>query len=321
MKLKLAALSALAMLVSACATAIPPHKALPSEARGQFSATDIVLPVRQSEIYIFVAPSQTAMYGGGGLLLALIDAGIDSSNAGTAEEAIKPLRNALVDYSFDTQMQAELQAVFSQSTWLNAGNYQVVREVTNANLDSILAASKSSAVLFVTMDYNVNWSGDIVNVNMTTHLFPKSAELSAMIEKPETSGAKTQSVNALYRNTMTFRDRAPNATGARETNLVIWEADNGARMRESLSGGARVLAELLMADLHQPLPPIDEKTTTLPKIAVDGLQGYIVKTDDRGTLVQFAIGTQMYITKAALASLPPAEARKVNKDAQQASSH
>ncbi len=225
------------------------------------------------------------MYGGGGLLLALIDAGVDSSNAGTAEEAIKPLRNALVDFNFDAQMQGELQAAFSQLDWLNAGNYRVVREVTDANLDEILAASTASAVLFVTMDYNINWSGDAVTVNMRPYLFPKSPELEAMIENPDTSGPKTHSLNALYRNVFTFRDRAPNATDVRETNLVIWEANSGAAMRNSLKHGARKLAELLMTDLHQPLAPIDEKTTTLAKTTVDGVPGYVVKTDDQGTLV------------------------------------
>lgn len=320
MKVRFAALAALATLASACATAVPPHAAMPVDARSRLAATDVVLPVKQSEIYIFVAPSQAAMYGGGGLLLALVDAGIDSSNASTAEEAIKPLRNALVDFSFDAQMQSELQSAFNQSEWLNAGNYKVVREVTDANLDSILAASTSSAVLFVTMDYNINWSGDAVTVTMRPHLFPKTPELTAMIEKPVTSGPKTSSLNALYRNVITFRDRAPNATGVRETNLVIWEANNGATMRESLKRGAGKLAELLMADLDQPLPLIDEKTTKLAKIEVDGVTGYVVKADDNGTLVQFAAGTQMYITKAALEALPN-KSRRPNKDAEPKSSY
>lgn len=304
MNLKLAALSALAMLASACATVVPVHQPLPADARTQFMATDVVVPVAQSEINILVPPSQVAMYGGGGLLLALIDAGIDSSNASTVEEAVKPLRNALVDFNFDEQMRNELETAFSQSPWLHAGNYKVVKEVTDANLDSILAASKSSGVMFVTTTYNLNWSGDSVTINIMPHLFPKSSELTAMVEKPATSGPKTSSLNALYRNVFSFRDRAPNATDVRDSNLDIWEAENAGAMRTSLKSGASKLAELLTTDLHVPLPPIDEKTTKLPKVVIDGATGYIVKTDDAGSLVQFPAGTQMYITKGALAELP-----------------
>lgn len=303
MKIGTIALSALAMLASGCVTAISPHEPLPAAARTQLATTDVVVPIGQSEIYIYVPPSQAAMYTGGGLIGALIQAGVDSNNASTAEEAIKPLRNALLDYNFDDNIRGQLQSELSKAQWLNAGNYKIVKEVTTDNLDRLLVASTSSGVLFATTNYNLNWSSDAVTVNITPHLFPKTAELSALVQKPEKSGPKTSSVNAIYRNVLSFRDRAPNVTDVRETNMKIWEANSAAAMRTSLNFGAAKLAELLVTDLNEPLAPIDEKTTKLAKVVIDGVTGYAVKTDDQGTLVQFPTGALMYLTKAALAPL------------------
>jgi hypothetical protein len=304
MNLRLVALAAMSVLASACVTAIPTHQPLPPDARSMFGATDVMIPVAQSEIQIAVPASSIAAAGGGGLLLALIDAGVDSNNAATAEEAIKPLRSALVDFDFDEQMRSQVQSALDQSAWLHAGNYKVVKEVTNENLDNALAASSASGVLFVTTSYNLNWSGDTVTIKSNPHLYPKSSELVAMVLEPTDSGPRTSSVNAIYRNMLTYRDRAPGVTDVRETNMEIWEKDSGAAMRLTLASGAAKIAQILSKDLHEPLAPIDEKTTTLSKITIDGLPGYVASTDDNGTLVQFIDGTLMYITKAALAELP-----------------
>jgi hypothetical protein len=306
MKRGLAALCALAsaLALAACATPVPIHQAMPADARTRLATTDVVVPVKQNEIYIYVPPSQMAMYGGGGLILALLDASVDSNNANTAEEAVGPLRNALVDFNFDQVLQTELKTALAQASWLNASGYQVVKEVSDANFDKILTGSQASAVLFVSANYTLNWSGDSVSVSISPFLFPKTTELAAMVPAPVTSGPKTSSANALYRNVMTFRDRAPNATDEREANLVTWSAQNAAVMRASLQRAATKLAAMLMTDLHEPLPPIDPKTTKLPTIVVDNVTGYIVRTDAEGSLVQFPTGTQMYITTAAQAQLP-----------------
>lgn len=307
----LAALAALASAItlSACVTQIPVHQAMPTEARLGFVTTDVVLPIKQEEIYIFVPASQVAASGGGGLLLALIDAGVNSNNAGTAEEAIIPLRNALVDFDFDQVIQADLKAALSQSEWLHAGNFQIIKENTTEKLDALMGASKASAVMFVATDYSLNWSGDTVSVSIYPHLFPKTTELSALVSAPSKSGPLTSSTNALYRNVLTVRDRAPDASEVRETNLVAWSEQNAAAMRGSLKRAATKLAEMLIADLHAPTAPIDAKTTKLRKIMVDNAVGYVVKDDAEGSLVQFPSGAQTYLTKAAQAALPKASSR------------
>ena len=96
-----------AVTITACVTPIPEHVALDPAARASIDSTEVVAPVRQSEIYVFV-PAATAGQANG-LIGALIDAGIDAHRAKTAGDSVKPLRVALVDYNFDQKLQGDLQ--------------------------------------------------------------------------------------------------------------------------------------------------------------------------------------------------------------------
>src|SRR5580692_1676538 len=88
------------LFLGACA-GIPPHEALPDAARDKISSTEVVLPIKQREIYVFVPNSTAGAASGGGLIGALVDAGINDIRTSKAEAAVKPLRDALVDFDFD----------------------------------------------------------------------------------------------------------------------------------------------------------------------------------------------------------------------------
>src|SRR5438105_2590773 len=94
--LKLVILLPLSFLC-ACQTAM--HQSLADAARDKISSTDVVLPIRQNEIYVFVPNSNAAAAAGGGLIAALADAAINSVRTTKAETAVKPLRDALVDFN------------------------------------------------------------------------------------------------------------------------------------------------------------------------------------------------------------------------------
>src|ERR1700733_10150584 len=135
------------LVLGACQTQIPAHEFMPDAARDKVSSTETVLPIKQSEIYVFVPQSNIAAAGGGGLLLALVDAGVDSVRTSKAEAAGKPLRDALIDYNFDAVPKPGAKTSLSNLAWMHVANVRVVKEVTNDTLDGALAASKADAVL------------------------------------------------------------------------------------------------------------------------------------------------------------------------------
>src|SRR5690242_17815904 len=92
------------LLVAGCA-GVPVHEALPDGARNKFTSTEVVVPVRQSEIYVYVPPSNVSSATGGGLIEALVDVAVDSVRTSKAEKAVKDLRDSLVDFDFDKELQ------------------------------------------------------------------------------------------------------------------------------------------------------------------------------------------------------------------------
>jgi hypothetical protein len=286
-----------ALLLSACVTQVPPHEFLPNAARDKIASTEGVVPMRQSEIYVFVPSSQIAAAGGGGLLLALIDAGVDSVRTTKAEAAVKPLRDSLVDYSFDQSLQNDLKSSLARDGWMHAGEMRTVREVTGANLDGVLAASKADAVLFATTDYRLSNDGNELTVTMTASLFANSDALRA-VKPAKNSKMKTALENSLYHNTLTFQTDVPTPSADRDLAIAAWSANRGEAMRKALDMGASKLAAMLAADIQRPEndPGADETSD----MTVDKMAGRVVGNDPDGVVLRHKDGTLAYFTKSKL---------------------
>ena len=287
-------------LLGACATAVPPHAYLPDAARDRISSTDVVLPIRQSEIYVFV-PITTGG-AGFGLLGALVDISVDSVRTTKAEKAVKPLRDSMVDYSFDDTLQTDLKNALTQLTWAHPGDPRVVKEVTNDNMDRVLASSKADAVLFATTDYQLSNDCDILTITVLTGLYPNNDALRSL-RKGKKGKFPTALENSLYRNVLIFKARVPGATGDRDHNIAILDADKGEAARTLLKMGTAKLAAMLVDDIqrHENAANATGGTAEIEgTVRIDGVEGQIIGTDEDGEIVRFADGTLKYVTKSAL---------------------
>ena len=72
-------------------------------------AMTVELVLNQQEIGVDVSQTN-AMAAGGGLLGALIVAGIDNSRTKSAEERIVPIRDLLLSYPFNERVEREIRA-------------------------------------------------------------------------------------------------------------------------------------------------------------------------------------------------------------------
>jgi len=238
------------MALAACATVTPDHVALAPKVHDNLTSTEIVAPISQSEIYVYVPPSEIAQRGGGGLLLALVDAGVNNVRTAHAESAVKSLRDAVVDYDFDQTLKADLKESISQLDWMHVDGVRVVKATSSATLDQVVSSSKNAAVLTVAADYHLSNDGRELTVVLHANLYANSAALAS--SKP--AGGKADSPadpsNALYRNTFTFNAWAPGAAGERDQNIAAWSANKGAPLRAALSFGAARLSRMVEADLQ-----------------------------------------------------------------------
>lgn len=242
-------LSAAALSLSACVTVTPERVPLAAGARDAIASTDIVAPVAQSEIYVFVPPSQLANSGGGGLLLALIDAGVDSARTHNAENDVKPVRDALVDYNFDDKLRTELKSSLSQVSFLHVSDARVIKDVLPKNVDAAIDGSKGAAVLVVGADYHLSNDGSQLTVTVAADMFAKDAALTAF--KPAKGNAKVKSAaeNALFRTKLVYSETIGGATTKRDENVPLWTADNGKPLRTALDHATADLSRRLAADI------------------------------------------------------------------------
>jgi hypothetical protein len=288
----------LPVLLGACA-GVPAHEYLPAAARDKIVSTEVAVPVRQSEIYVFVPQSNIAAAGGGGLLLALVDAGVDSVRTTKAETAVKPLRDALVDFDFDGALQGDLKTSLGQVAWVHADNVHVVKTVTNDSLDAVLANSKASVVLFTTTDYRLSNDANELDVTVNASLFANTADLRAL--KPVTGRSITASLgNALYHNSLVYEVHLTGAGDDRDQNIAMLSADHGAILRKELSVSAAKLSSMLAADLQRaetdPAPA--GKEVTVKNLAGLDVVGTAIASDSDGSLVRFSDGTEMFVGHA-----------------------
>jgi hypothetical protein len=237
----------LALLILAACTTLPPTQPLSTNARDEIGSTDVSIPIRQSEIYVFVPDSQIAAAGGGGLLLALIDAGVNSVRTSKAEAAVKPLRDSIVDFDFDGMMRDDLKDALSQLSWMHVDTVKVTRAVTPQSADQEILTSRDEAVLFTSVDYQLSNDASTLRVSLTAALYPNSDRLRAL--RPGKASTPSALENALYRNSFAVQQQAPNPTEDRDHNIAQWSADHGDALRSALKSSAADLAKRLKADL------------------------------------------------------------------------
>jgi len=236
-----------ALLFLAACTTLPPTQPLSANARDEIGSTEVSVPIRQSEIYVFVPDSQIAAAGGGGLLLALIDAGVNSVRTSKAEAAVKPLRDSVVDFDFDAMMRDDLKEALSQLNWMHVDTVKVTKAVTPQSADQEILTSRDEAVLLTSVDYQLSNDASTLRVSLTAALYPNSDRLRAL--RPGKGSAPSALENALYRNAFSVQQEAPSPTEDRDHNIAQWSADHGAALRSALKSSAADLAKRLKADL------------------------------------------------------------------------
>lgn len=289
-----------AALLAACATNTPPHAYLPDAARDKIASTEVVVPVRQSEIYVYVPPSTSGTQAGaafgmlGVLVGAMVDTSVNNSRTSKAETAVKPLRDAIVDYNFDAALKDDVGKSLTQVGIAHVGNVRVAKEVTPEAMDAALTGSTDAAVLFTTADYHLSNDANQLSVVVTAMMFPNSDALRA-VQPAQKTKTRTDAKNAIYRNTFMFQADVPGTVADRDHNIQVWSADNGAAMRADLTFAEQKLAQMVADDITA--TEAGDKARSEEAVKEDGVDVKLVSTDSDGHTVRFKDGTLKYLKK------------------------
>jgi len=227
--------------------------ALAPEASGRIKSVKATVLVAQPEIAADIETSNVAAAAGGGLIAALVDVAIDAHRSKKAEEAITPLRDALVDFNVAECLRATLEKGLGAQPPL---------AVTAVNLDLQMkpdAMRKSAetggadAMLFISADYRLTPACDRIRVMAKVTLLPKTGTADG---KP------------LYENQFTTFRAVPSVQAGA---IQKWSDNKGALASDALQSCFAELAEMIVFDVPQGpevnLLPKEKLTTSAPPVA------------------------------------------------------
>lgn len=273
---------------------------MPAAAKDKVASTNVVMSVRQNEIYVYVPPSTAGASAGAGFGIlgavvgAVIDSSINDARTSAAEKAVKPLRQALAGFEFDPIMRDDMKSALSGVAWLHSGEVAVNKDFGPESYENAYRSATGSTVLLTHTDYRLSNDGDVLFVTLSAYIFQKDP---ARDQKPASGRAKPVAVpqNSIYRDVFTFRARVAGAAGDRDKNIALWAADNGAPMRSALTMASAKLARMLATDLDRP-----EKDAPAAgrKVKIEFAKGVVVATDDDGSMVRMEDGTLQYVTNS-----------------------
>jgi hypothetical protein len=321
-----AALSALASLaLVGCAT--PLTQALNPKVASAMTPVDVQLGIKQPELYgnferSRAGQSAAAACGavpGLGILLAAacggaagaIDASVNSSRAKAADEAIRPLKDEIVDLKFDQLMNDGIFTALKGVPNMRFSGVAVTKAVDDKEYEETFKASTAAGVMFVNVDYHMSTDLTWLQISARSLAYPRNATartaagLPAAIEgvspgQPSMMDAK----HAAYRANIVYRATLDKPGATPEQRIAMWKADNGRLLRNALQDGIAQVSRVLATDLQR--APDAPAAPSLAKMEVENRQqADVVAESHGGKLLRYPDGTLHFRTALAVASAVP----------------
>ncbi len=234
---------------SGCATTEPAYIPLAKEASQQIKSSNTVIVSTQHEIKADVEKSNVTTYTGGGLIPALIDVAIESSRAKSAEEHIKPIRDALADFDMGRELQTSIGTRLDGIPWLNVKKTEILYDIRPELVATLLASSSEDALILVTPSYSLTSDFVALKAEAEVKVLPRAAHLRASGEGKDNMKGQ---VKPLYKNVVTHI--TPLVTGASDKKAAAaeWSKDSGDSIKQAMKRSVASLADRIVGSLMSP---------------------------------------------------------------------
>jgi hypothetical protein len=242
-----------ALLGSGCATAS--RVALSDAQRANVGSARTLASLGQKELDVSVVAS-TGGAAVGGLIGAIIDSAVTNSRGKTAEAAVAPIRDALVEVDAGAALKGALTTSLAPVPWLK-GSAIELRSV-KANREAMAEAVQqvgTDAVLMVQADYKMSPTFDAMNIGADVSLLPRAtpkvAKPRTALDPPEEEAGPPA---PLYANRVVVSVRLPGfvaGTTTLDEAAKLWASAPGQGARRALEGGMVELAQMIAFDLEQ----------------------------------------------------------------------
>lgn len=249
---------------------------------------DVQVVVEQREIQTRIVESNLTAATGGGLLIALIDAGVNQARVNAAEKNVVPLRDALTGYEFDAKVQSALKESMAKNPWLGIRNVSFVKEMNTDLANAALDATTADQLAFVTYDYAAAADFRSIEVTLGVALANK-----ALIEG-QPPAARLKPANLAY--TRLFKSVVPLDSPADDgaANVARWSADGARLARTSVDTGIARVHWMMERSLEQTAEAA-AAVAKAPKANAATYAGKLVEKTPHGDLVEVLLPINMWV--------------------------
>ncbi len=272
----------LALCVSAPGLGAIKNSFIAPEARTVEGGRDVRIIVSQAEIQPNINISNVTAAAGGGLLFALIDAGVNNARAKEAEKKIVPLREALVGYDFDPLAQHASTTTLTTLGWFDPKQVKLSKEETGDSLLAALDAAGTSQLMVLRYSYETNADFSAVVVSLDASIVNKA------VPAGKKSDARLAPKNLPYKQTMRSFVMLPDANPKDpDANVKAWAADGGKLARAAVDRGVERCQALLSRSLTQSAADAESilKRNKRKMTKIPGFTGWELESTGDSTLI------------------------------------
>ena len=238
--------------------------------------TPMVEAEKADHVVIFIAQSEVAVddvdvsNGGGGLLGALIEIAVESAKTKNRQEAIAPLRDALLDFEFEAKLIESIKARLPVSLVKADATFKIVHN--EAEWRTHLASVVPANVFLVTPRYAFEQDFDIAYVHATAALqqfrsVPPEEKVLKKMSRAEREAVAPMVLHAgsyfsqhVTHSPFERQRKAPGEAGY-EHDAAQWRSDGAQPVRDAFAKALDEIALLIQRDGEHPLPRIKKGKT------------------------------------------------------------
>jgi hypothetical protein len=224
-----------------------------AEHASQSLDTRVYVSIVQDEINAFVEPSNLSVGAGGGLLVALIDAGVNSYRTSRANRLIEPVRKELGDIDFRGAFLASLEKTLRALPTIQMTKIDsTAKAVSDKNRDALRKELPETGLLSVSTSYELGADFQSLYIATSVSLWLRDAK------------------EATYLARYHYYTPPILPSEDREAAAKAWAVDHGAPVRAAVQEGIAETMKMMQLDFRpapQFLPPPD----SMPKFAAGSI--------------------------------------------------
>lgn len=236
----------LASLPVGCA---PVYIPLTAEHAAKVGPTRVHASITQEEVTAVVEKSYVGMVAGGGMLLAFVDAAVESRWASTANKLIEPIRRDVSAFDFRAQFYAALEKTLRGIATIKLAKFEgTPKPLSDKDRDALRKQISEEAFLFVSTRYELTSDFQALWVITEPSLWLRDEEDAVYLAK--------------------YHYYTPPIAPAKDSEAAAaaWAANRGAALRAALTEGIAETMKMFRLDLRTAPQPVGSLTEE-PKVS------------------------------------------------------